>query len=161
MLARSLYSALAHLLHGPDVMVPEDGWEKLHKQVVLPAIEIATAMRVSMTDYQLETRLFKKAPEKANAIYHNEIQHYQLVDNATHKIVRPDSTLKTADDGRIGEELLVVSPALLRKKDENHRAIICKPTILIKLDEPMGKRSKGIKGSDLGRLACSAVAMVL
>ena len=141
-LAKSLYSALARMLCGADVDVHEDGWEELHKQVVLPAIELATAMRLSMTNYQMVPRLFNRAPDKATSIYHSEIQHYQLIDNATHKIVRPDSELKIANDGRVGVELLVVSPALLRRKDEDQRTIICKPAVLVSLDEPMGKRSK-------------------
>ena len=145
-LTRSLYSALAHMLGGLDATVPEEGWKDLHKQVVLPAIELATAIRVSMVDYHFVARLFRKGPEKQNAIYHNEIQHYQLIDNATHKIVRPDSSLKIANDGRIGDELLILSPALVRKKDEDHSTIISKPTILIKLDQPMEKRNRGMKG---------------
>ena len=145
-LAKSLYSALARMLGGADATVPEDGWKDLHKQIVLPAIELSTAIRIAMVDYHLVARLFRKTPERANTIYHNEIQHYQLIDNTTHKIIRPDSSLKIADDGRIGHELLIVSPALLRKKDEDHSAIISKPTILIMLDQPMEKRNRGIKG---------------
>ena len=145
-LAKSLYSALAHMLGGADATVSDEGWEELHKQVVLPAINLATAIRISMVDYHFISRLFRKAPEKANAIYHNEIQHYQLIDSATHKIIRPDSAIKIASDGRIGSELLVVSPALMRQKDEGHKIIVSKPTIVIKLDQPMEKRNKGMKG---------------
>ena len=42
--------------------------------------------------------------------------------------------------------MLVVSPALVRnQRDGNGRVMVCKPTVLIKLDEPMGKRSRGIR----------------
>lgn len=145
-LAKCLYSALAHMLGGPDVTVHEEGWMELHKQVVLPAIELGTAIRVSMVDYHFVTRLFNKAPNKQGTIYQNEIQHYQLVDNATHKIIRPDSALKIGEAGRIGDEMLVVSPALLRRRDGDHRAIITRPTVLVKLDQPMEKRGRGVKG---------------
>ena len=145
-LAQSLYSALAHMLGGVDVTILEEGWKELHKQIVLPAVELVTAIRLSMVDYQFVARLFNKGPEKEHTIFRNEIQHYQLVDNATHKIIRPDSALKIAEDGRIGDELLIVSPALLRKKDKDHRAIISKPTVLVKLDQPMEKRNRGVKG---------------
>lgn len=64
----------------------------------------------------------------------------------THKVMRPDSILKVTDDGRIGEEMLVVSPALVRaQKDGKGKVMVCKPTVLVKLDEPMGKRSRGIR----------------
>jgi hypothetical protein len=69
-----------------------------------------------------------------------------MIDIMSHKIIRPDSMLKVAEDGRIGEEKLVVSPALLRvHQDRKGKVLICKPTILLELDEPMGKRSRGIR----------------
>lgn len=67
-----------------------------------------------------------------------------MVDITTHKIIRPDSMLKIADDGRIGEEMLVISPALVRDQQEGKgRVLVCKPSVLVKLDEPMGKRGRG------------------
>lgn len=152
-LAKSLYSALAHMLGGADVTVQAEGWKELHKQVVLPAIDLATAIRVSMVDYQFVTHLFDKAPEKQHTIYRNEIQHYQLIDNATHKIIRPDSAVKIAEDGRIGNELLVISPALLRNKDGDNGAVISRPTVLVKLDQPMARRTRGVK--DFGSFVSS------
>ena len=69
-----------------------------------------------------------------------------MVDMATNKVIRPDSVLKVAEDGRIGEEMLIVQPSLLRpQKDGGGSVTLCKPTVLVKLDEPMGKRSRGIK----------------
>ena len=65
-----------------------------------------------------------------------------MIDIATHKIIRPDSVLKVSEDGRIGEEVLVIVPALLRVHSEG-KVLICKPTRLVKLDEPMGKRNRG------------------
>ena len=87
-----------------------------------------------------------------------------MVDLATNKVIRPDSVLKIAEDGRIGEEMLIVQPSLLRiqsgdggvgegggrgrdsgKAKSGSNITLCKPTVLVKLDEPMGKRSRGIK----------------
>lgn len=71
---------------------------------------------------------------------------------ATNKVIRPDSVLKVAEDGRIGEEMLIVQPSLLKapaKEGGNGggggNVTLVKPTVLVKLDEPMGKRSRGIK----------------
>ena len=76
----------------------------------------------------------------------HEIEDSSMIDIATQKIIRPDSNLRVADDGRIGQEMLVLTPALLRdQKDGKSRILICKPTILVKLDEPMGKRSRGVR----------------
>lgn len=133
------------MLRGPDIKVDDDGWEEFHKQCVLPAIEIATAMRLSMTDYELVLNVASKASGEAKVTHFNEIQHFHMIDSATNKVIRTDSMLKVAEDGRIGVDLLTVTPALMRTKNEGiHRAILAKPTILVKLDEPMGKRAKGI-----------------
>ena len=145
-LAKTLYFALARFIRGPDVQIDDDGWEGLHKQIILPATDLATMMRLSMTDYEVVSRMVETKPDDEVVVHHSEIQHYQMVDCATHKIIRPDSVLKIGEEGRVGRELLTVTPALMRTRNDGvHRVVICKPTILVKLDEPMGKRSKGIK----------------
>ena len=69
-----------------------------------------------------------------------------MIDIVTQKILRPDSALKVREDGRIGDEMLVVVPALLRAHgDAKGGVLICKPVVLVKLDEPMGRRNRGIK----------------
>jgi len=143
-LARSLFSALSGLYS--ESAREADGWETLYKGILQPAIRLVNAMRVSDTNYLMVSYLFAKASNEQYAIFRNEIQHYELVESTTHKIIRPDSILKVADDGRIGEEMFVVSPALLRsQKDGNGTVILCKPTILAKLDAPMGKRERKTK----------------
>ena len=67
-----------------------------------------------------------------------------MIDITTHKIIKPDSVLKVAEDGRIGEEMLVVSPALLRAQKDGGQVLVSKPTRLVKLDEPMGKRPRAV-----------------
>ncbi len=76
----------------------------------------------------------------------HEVQRCDMMDISSHKIVRPDSALKVGDNGRIGDQMLVVQPALIRsQKDGGPSVVLCKPTMLVRLDEPMGRRNKGIK----------------
>ncbi|KAL9101419.1 MAG: hypothetical protein Q9163_003311 [Psora crenata] len=139
-LAQDLCSTLSAMLRNT-----REDWKELHKQIILPAIRLANAIRVSTTDYQLFSRLFAKTHGQPHIIHRNEIQHYQMVDNTTHKIIRPDSNLKTADDGRIGEEMFIVSRGMFRShQDGVDRVVLCKPTLLVKLDERMGKRIKAL-----------------
>lgn len=61
----------------------------------------------------------------------------------TNKILRPDSVLKVNDEGRIGEEMLIVTPSLLRTESEGGRSVLLvKPCVLVRLDEPMGRRGR-------------------
>ena len=68
-----------------------------------------------------------------------------MMDNATHKVIRADSNVRVAEDGRIGEEMFVVAPGMVRG-GEAGKVVLTKPIVLVKLDEPMGKRAgRGIK----------------
>ena len=79
------------------------------------------------------------------------MQRCEMMDLTSHKIIRPDNILKMGDDGRIGEQMLCVQPGLLRaQRDSANSLILCKPIILIKLDEPMVRRPRGIKASLTG-----------
>ena len=139
--AQALCSTLSNMLS-----TTEDDWKGLHKQIIEPAVKLANAIRVSTTDYELLSHLFARPPGQPNAIHRNEIQHYQMMDNATHKIIRADSCLRISEDGKIGEEMFIISPGIVRShKDSVDRVVLCKPTILVKLDEPMGKRGRGFK----------------
>lgn len=144
LVSRTLHSALSHLIsRSPDT---EEGWEDLHTQVILPAVQLSTKLRLSTADYQLTSHIFHRDPSQSASVFVFEIKSSSMIDITTHKILRPDSVLKVAEDGRIGEEKLVVAPALLRlHKDGKGKVLVCKPTILVKLDEPMGKRGRGIK----------------
>ena len=119
---------------------------EIHHQIILPTVQLATKLRLSITDYRLLFHPFTRDPSKATTAYHFEIPNSSMLDLTTHKVIRPDSILKVADDGRVGEEMLVVSPALVRdQRDGKGKVMVCKPTVLVKLDEPMGKRSRGIR----------------
>ena len=142
--AQSLSSALSTLISDPSN--EKHSPSELFSQIIQPAIALATALRLSTTGYRLVFHPFIRDPSKATTAYNYEIQNSSMIDLMTHKIIRPDSVLKIADDGRLGEEMLVVSPALVRdQRDGRGKVMVCKPTVLVKLDEPMGRRGRAIR----------------
>lgn len=158
LVSKTLQSALSYLITSTpspsdkeDTKDEQSGWEELHTSITLPAIALATKHRLSTSSYILTSRLFtNRDPAKATHAFVYEIKDSSMVDIATEKVLRPDSVLKIAEDGRIGEEMLVVTPALLRVQgDGKSKMLVCKPRILVKLDEPMQKRGKGIKALGL------------
>ena len=151
-LATDALSAALNALVSPSADSPRpthenNDSEDLHTQIILPSIQLANKLRLSTVDYRLLFRPFARDPGKASTAYHYEIPNASMVDLQTHKVIRPDSGLKVGDDGRIGEDVLVVSPALVRDSKDGGRGkvLVCKPTVVVKLDEPMGKRSRGIR----------------
>ena len=143
-LAQSLASTLSAMLCPPPKQ-SSTSWQSLHSSIVLPAIKLSNAIRVATTDYEFFSHLFARPASQPTAIHRNWVSHYQMLDQATQKVLRADSPLKVRDDGRIGDELFVVSPGVVRtSKDGKERSVLVKPTLLVKLDEPL-LRKKGLK----------------
>ncbi|KAL8991881.1 MAG: hypothetical protein Q9188_007684, partial [Gyalolechia gomerana] len=147
--SKTLYSALTYLL--PEISSQEHGWKRLHETVTMPAVHLATNMRFSTSVYRIITHLPRPSsshPTSSNkkVIFHPDIQRYTIIDIATQKILRQDSVLKIAEDGRIGEGIFIVQPLLLRMQKggtSNGGIALCKLAVAVRLDEPMAKRSKG------------------
>ncbi|KAL8896795.1 MAG: hypothetical protein Q9207_007533 [Kuettlingeria erythrocarpa] len=162
--SQDLFTALTYLL--PEIATEADsGWKRLHDTITMPAVHLATNMRFSTSVYRIITRLPRiSSPSSASSssaqqqqqhdnhiIYHPDIQRYTIIDIATQKVLRPDSVLKVADDGRIGEHVMVVQPLLLRmQKDSAAGVALAKPAVAVRLDEPMAKRGKGGVGKMAG-----------
>ncbi|KAL8801673.1 MAG: hypothetical protein Q9182_004310 [Xanthomendoza sp. 2 TL-2023] len=149
--SRDLWAALIYLI--PEIATEEHGWKRLHDSVTMPAVQLATNMRFSTSCYRIIAHLPRNSSVgQHNVIYHPDIQRYTILDVATRKVLRQDSVLKVAEDGRIGEHVMVVQPLLLRmQRDSNGGIALCKPTVAVKLDEPMAKRAKGVRA--LGALS--------
>lgn len=142
---KSLYQTLSYLL--PDLEARSDGWNSFYEQIFVPALQFSNSIHLATVDYQTLTRLPKPA-DKPTTIFRHEMQRCEMMDLSSHKLIRPDNILKMGDDGRIGEQMLCVQPALLRTQRNSVNSImLCKPIILVKLDEPMARRSRGIKAS--------------
>ncbi|KAL8733818.1 MAG: hypothetical protein Q9181_003419 [Wetmoreana brouardii] len=142
--SKDLWSTLIYLL--PEIASQENGWKRLHDTVTMPAVHLATNMRFSTSCYRIISHLPRNSSGQNNVIYHPDIQRYTILDVATQKALRQDSVLKVAEDGRIGEHVMIIQPLLLRmQKDTNGGIALCKPIVAVKLDEPMAKRSKGVK----------------
>ncbi|KAI4271491.1 MAG: hypothetical protein LQ337_005971 [Flavoplaca oasis] len=152
--SKDLWAALTYLL--PELTTDgKPGWKRLHETVTSPAVQLATNMRFSTSCYRIIAHLPRSSsasPGQNNVIYHPDIQRFTIMDVATQKVLRQDSVLKVAEDGRIGENVMVLQPLLLRMQRDTHGGIaLCKPTVAIKLDEPMAKRAKGVRA--LGALS--------
>lgn len=151
-LASQTLSAALSSLVSTSTSDPHD----LHQQIILPSVRLASQLRLSARDYRLIFHPFSLRGSSSAASARNnnnnnspaygyEIANSRMVDLATHKVIRPDSALKVGEDGRIGEEMLVVAPALVREGGGGGRVMVCKATVLVRLDEPMGKRGRGIR----------------
>lgn len=141
--SQSLYAAISRLL--PEAQTNDTGWRVLHEDITLPTLRLATTLRISPSSYRLS---YPSPSSKAAPIYMSAIPRATLTDLATNKLIRPDSLLKPNSEGRIGEEVLIISPTLVRIEEakEGERAkniMLVKPNVVVRLDEAMGRRNKG------------------
>ncbi|KAL8679702.1 MAG: hypothetical protein Q9186_004020 [Xanthomendoza sp. 1 TL-2023] len=151
--SKDLWTALIYLI--PEISTDEHGWKRLHDSVTMPAVQLATNMRFSTSCYRIIAHLPRNSSSGGannNVIYHPDIQRHTILDVATRKVLKQDSVLKVAEDGRIGEHVMVIQPLLLRmQRDSNGGVALCKATVAVRLDEPMAKRAKGVRA--LGALS--------
>ena len=159
LLSQTLQSALSPLTNSTHAdFNPGEGWESLHTQIVLPALALHTKLRLSTSStYNFTSNLFtNRDPAKRHHVFIYEAKDAHFIDISTHKMIRHDSALnKIAEDGKIGEEMLVISPALLRivsEGEKRRKVLVAKPNILVKLDEPMMKKSRGMGMRAMGLL---------
>ncbi|KAL8957291.1 MAG: hypothetical protein Q9193_005393, partial [Seirophora villosa] len=119
--SKELWSALIYLL--PEIAGQENGWKRLHETITMPAVRLATNMRFSTSVYRIISHLPRSSSLSGHGdthiMYHPDIQRYSMIDMATQKVLRQDSVVKVAEDGRIGEHVMVVQPLLLRMQKDS------------------------------------------
>lgn len=152
--SQSVITTLATLLH------PSCPLNDLHTRITLPAIRLSNTLRTaataSISTYDFFTHQLARSNAQPFTVFRNEVAHYQMMDVATQKFIKGDSNVRVREsDGRIGEEMFVVSPGMVRSVEANDeeerrergrrlgKTVLVKPVVLVKLDEPMGKRGKG------------------
>ena len=142
-LSQDLYESLAYFL--PELTRKPDGWKPFYEQVVARCIRCSMSMRLSTADYSIRSPATKHR-DVAPTVFFNDIRQYNMIDILTQKMIRAEGGLKIGEDGRIGQQMLVVQPALLKvQKTGPGLIVMCKPTLLVKLDEPLARKSRAIK----------------
>ena len=83
LLSQTLHEALSALM-----TESLGGWEEIHKQFVLPTIQLAVKLRLSTIDYRLASRRFANESGQGSKVFVHEIEDSSMIDIATQKIIR-------------------------------------------------------------------------
>lgn len=125
------------------MLLPADQKAAFHSQELrkffAEAADLAKNVRLSPATYYYQCRC------NVGASFFGPGNHdFKIIDQASAQLVRTSDTFKvTTRDGRIGEMLCVVQPALVRKGKNGGRDItLVKATILCNLDHPVVRRKK-------------------
>ena len=120
---------------------PSKAMPLLQQGIVVNAIDLATTIRCSATDYYLD---FKSS---VTTIYQKHLDEFQLRDDKSGKLVNSESAPPRNHAGAIGESVFVIQPALYRRRQGKEDVLLRKPMILIRLLEAHISRTTDIMGS--------------
>ncbi len=125
----------------------------MFEEIFVPALGVSNHIKSSRSVFHIFTRT-EKPTDNSTAMFIHELEECEMRDITTGRNVGAKNIGKVGQDGRIGEEMLWVQSGLL-KRWLNHpdTRVLCKPVILVKLDEPLAKLGRNREkkaGSDDG-----------
>ena len=111
------------------------------KNVVVEAAELAKNIRLSVASCWFVFEFPAKDPPNGRILFSADLEDYIVINLATGQPIRGVQTIIAGPDGRVGEVLCCIHPALKRKGGKNGKDIVvAKATILVKFDYAPAKR---------------------
>lgn len=108
------------------------------RNVFRDAADLAKNIRLSQANYQ-----YVGSCKTGETLFLDEVRRFKIIDQTSAQPVRNSDTMTGRQDGRIGEKLCVVQPALVRKGKNGGRDItLVKATILCNFDHPVVRPKK-------------------
>ena len=110
-----------------------------YNQVLVPAVKLANAMKMSTSEYvvtipQLLVTRFKP-------VTMDMLKKSKMLDSKSGKHLKPDSAVVADKDGVIGNFIIGLEPELCRVA-KGKETMLYPATILVELFHPLGKRVK-------------------
>lgn len=102
------------------------------QDVIKPAIALASRIRCSTSSYNLDIT------RKSGCLNRNDLNRFQVRNARSGKMLKADQTLFVTNAGAIGESILMVQPALYRRRKAAEDILLKKAIVLAKVFEPTG-----------------------
>lgn len=137
-ITRQLFDELGKAL--PLLFRGQRNKEKVYREVMLPAAELANLMQGSATSYKLHmptTILTRHKPAVME-----DLKRYRVVEARSGKHVKPVSAVAADEHGVIGHYIINLEPALYRVNGNQEEVVLLLPMFLIELLHPLGKRNR-------------------
>ena len=126
------------------VRTTDDGIDSdgLHA-ITLRAAELASQIATSSNQYTLEYYFVAADPKDTRQLDLGTAHSYNLIDVKTGQPVSSAYEVTYGKDGKAGEVLAVVFPALEHRDRDGKVKVICKPTVLAKFCSSVMRKAKG------------------
>jgi len=125
--------------------------KRFHAHITLPAIDLACNLRCSPVRYSFVYNIHEGqrpsirptlAPQrKGRPVKQTERGKVNMVDVNSQRLLKPSQILVATQDGTIGEEIMLLCPALCRRKGEGDEVVLRKTLHLVKLLAPIPVRA--------------------
>ena len=125
--------ALPVLFSGPEPHAT------FYDQVLLPAVKLANAMKMSTSEYVVTIPRVLVTRFKPVTI--DMLKKSKMLDSKSGKHLKPDSAVVADKDGVIGDFIIGLEPELCRVA-KGKETMLYPGTILVELSHPLGKRVK-------------------
>lgn len=129
-----------------------------HRDITIPAINLASTMRQSTANYRFVFRLTSNEymegrpplprPGKGSLLYKADLAEIDVLDVGSRITLKKGRAYEEAKDGSIAESILVVHPALYRKRT-TESSLLSKRVVLAELLKPPQRRGqpRDVEGS--------------
>ncbi|KAL8974352.1 MAG: hypothetical protein Q9197_001397 [Variospora fuerteventurae] len=118
----------------------EASLQVLLDKVIQPAVELAVKIQISSATYDFRPKM-DAVPLLDNCIFSQKhLSSMKLVDIATGKTLKADSPVQANEKGEIGTRVMMLAPALYRCDPGKDPLLLVKPTFVVQLYKPLGRR---------------------
>ena len=105
--------------------------------------DLAANIRLSNASYTFIAEFCANNTPESRILYERDLRQYRVLNEATGQPIRGEKSVQVGLDGRVGEKLCVVHPAMVRCGQSGESGLTLIPaTILVKLDMPEVRRGK-------------------
>ena len=144
----TLDEIVAHL----EVVVEEHGSIDFDagvcRKTITRAADLAHNIRLSTTEYRFEFHFDPKTPSKDRVFFIQDLDRFNVVDCKTAQPLPRSSSVNADENGRVGEMISTIHPALQRKGHNGGEDLeLIKATVLVRFDREVQRAAKKRKAS--------------
>ncbi|KAL8673656.1 MAG: hypothetical protein Q9168_001911 [Polycauliona sp. 1 TL-2023] len=123
----------------PVVEKEKEGLTTLWESVIRPAVTLARKIQISPTYYEFVPKVAVQPLFRYYDIKQSHLSDYKLVDVASRKTLKVNSSVQPDEKGWIGSQIMVLAPELCRRDPGKAPIRLVKEIDLIKLHKPLGR----------------------
>jgi hypothetical protein len=116
--------------------------DKFQLRIMNPAADLAILMRTSPATYCFESAFAPSTETQATSILRKDLGLSNMIDAESGRAIKASRTLHFKNDGKFGEELCIIHPALICHGKRGQEMRLRKATTLVKLDGRLVSESR-------------------